>query len=91
MSGNYTSSRLKEAMLETLIKRLDGGDPLTDSDGNVVLDESGEVLRGPVPAGVLQAANTFLKTFPPEGGALHAEDQSETIKRYEQKMPFKAG
>lgn len=58
MERNVTPSRLKEALLEELLNRVENGEKAMTKDGEI------ETL--PCPASTLNVALGFLKQFPPD-------------------------
>ena len=79
MTTNATSARLRDAVLEELCRAFEDGVVVTDDEGNA------EKLS-PSPQYV-NAAVSFLKLFPPMDLPT-ANEQSEVLKGYSEKMPF---
>ena len=48
-------------LAEVLTEAISQGIPLTDKDGNVVMDQDGNILTMPAPAAILNVARQFLK------------------------------
>lgn len=82
MSGNFTSTRLRDALLETLTRQVE--------DGTTVLTKQGEtVVVDPTPQ-VITAAVGFLKTFPPDDIPLAQQVRlSEDLAKFGTMMPFR--
>ena len=80
--SDYSSDRLRDALLEDLTDRLEKGEMILDK-------ETGEYVRVAIGGSILNAANNFLKQFPPkQPDDTEVHYKSKLLQEKASKMPF---